>query len=121
MDDLYQEIGLKIRSLRQSHRLSQTNLADVLGITFQQLQKYEKGDNRISIEKLKLLANHFHVPMAHFLGEDEHDLRKLTPGEDGHDHQLYILLKSFFSIKNSAQCKKLLELIQTMSDDEAIS
>jgi transcriptional regulator with XRE-family HTH domain len=46
--------------------MSQTTLADQLGLTFQQVQKYEKGTNRISAGRLQTIAEIFQVPVAEF-------------------------------------------------------
>jgi transcriptional regulator with XRE-family HTH domain len=46
--------------------MSQTDLADALGITFQQIQKYEKGTNRISSSRLHQIASVFGVPTTYF-------------------------------------------------------
>jgi transcriptional regulator with XRE-family HTH domain len=59
-------IGLKIRSQRIMHGLSQTELGDKLGITFQQVQKYERGSNRISAGRLKQIADILELAMSFF-------------------------------------------------------
>jgi len=59
-------VGSRVRSLRQQRRMSLTELADQLGITFQQVQKYDKGTNRISSSRLHQIANIFWVPEAYF-------------------------------------------------------
>ena len=51
-----QEIGLRIRSRRVELRMSQVALAEAIGVTFQQVQKYEKGQNRISAAMLLRIA-----------------------------------------------------------------
>jgi transcriptional regulator with XRE-family HTH domain len=51
------EIGRKIRALRLERGLSQTDLADGIGLTFQQVQKYEKGTNRVSAGRLVQIAD----------------------------------------------------------------
>lgn len=51
--------------------LSQSDLAATIGLTFQQLQKYERGVNRISASKLYLLARHLNVPVSAFFAELE--------------------------------------------------
>src|SRR5262249_22574510 len=51
------EIGRKIRALRLQRGLSQTSLADGIGLTFQQVQKYEKGTNRVSAGRLQKIAD----------------------------------------------------------------
>ena len=61
---LYAEVGRRIRLARRAAGLSQTELGDALGITFQQLQKYELGINRISIGRLVHLAAALDVPLS---------------------------------------------------------
>jgi len=61
------EIGARIRLRRTQSGFSQEKLADALGLTFQQVQKYEKGMNRISASRLLAIANIFGVPVSFFL------------------------------------------------------
>jgi transcriptional regulator with XRE-family HTH domain len=63
------EIGQKIRAVRMARGVSQTTLADGLGLTFQQVQKYEKGANRVSAARLQKIADMLHTPVTFFLGE----------------------------------------------------
>ncbi|MBY5379084.1 helix-turn-helix domain-containing protein [Rhizobium leguminosarum] len=60
------EVGARIRSERRAIGLSQGKLAEALGITFQQVQKYERGTNRIGASRLQNLANVLRVPVAYF-------------------------------------------------------
>lgn len=60
------EIGRKIRSLRLQRGLSQSGLGDGIGLTFQQVQKYEKGTNRVSAGRLQRIANLLQVPITFF-------------------------------------------------------
>lgn len=65
-------VGQRIRLRRKLAGASQTQVADALGLTFQQLQKYERGTNRISASKLQALALHLQVPISWFFeGLDE--------------------------------------------------
>ena len=59
-------IGLNVMRLRHASGATQRQLAKVLGTSFQQVQKYEKGQNRIPAEKLHRLRNYFGVPYAEF-------------------------------------------------------
>lgn len=68
-DPYDREVGLRIRSLRKSQRMSQTDLADRLGLTFQQVQKYEKGSNRVSAGRLRRIAEIFEVPVSALFGD----------------------------------------------------
>ena len=60
------EIGRKIRALRLERGLSQSGLADGIGLTFQQVQKYEKGTNRVSAGRLQRIAELLNVPIVFF-------------------------------------------------------
>ena len=56
-DPLDAAVGAKIRVLRVSRGLSQSDLADQIGVTFQQVQKYEKGANRVGASRLSQIAD----------------------------------------------------------------
>ena len=60
------EIGRKIRALRLERGLSQSGLAEGIGLTFQQVQKYEKGTNRVSAGRLQRIAELLEVPITYF-------------------------------------------------------
>jgi len=62
------EIGRKIRALRLERGLSQSGLADGIGLTFQQVQKYEKGTNRVSAGRLQKIAEMLNTPVMFFYG-----------------------------------------------------
>jgi transcriptional regulator with XRE-family HTH domain len=63
------EIGRLIRAQRLLAGLSQTELADAIGVTFQQLQKYEKGMNGVGSGRLSRIADKLRVPIAFFFDE----------------------------------------------------
>lgn len=67
--DIY--AGNKLHFQRQVRRLSQGALADALGVTFQQVQKYEKGMNRMSASRLQTIARILDVPVSFFFDDDE--------------------------------------------------
>ena len=58
------EVGRRIRSQRLVSRMSQTELANNLGVTFQQVQKYEKGVNRVGAGRLSRIADVLSVPVS---------------------------------------------------------
>jgi len=61
-----QHVALRLRAKRTELGLSQTQLANVIGTSFQQVQKYEKGTNRISAGRLWQVAKCFKVPVTYF-------------------------------------------------------
>jgi len=71
-------IGARIRAQRLARRMTQIALADALGITFQQLQKYEKGQNRIGAGRLQEIATVLRVPLAALFGSDSAAARSRT-------------------------------------------
>jgi transcriptional regulator with XRE-family HTH domain len=70
-------VGSRIRMRRQLISMSQEKLGELLGITFQQIQKYEKGSNRISASRLYYAAKTLGVPVSFFF--------EGLPGTDGGD------------------------------------
>lgn len=73
--DFDRHVGRRIRMRRIQVGMSQERLADSLGVTFQQVQKYEKGANRITMSRMRIVAQVLGVPMAFF--------SEGAPGEDG--------------------------------------
>ncbi len=59
-------VGARIRVRRRTHGVSQGKLADAIGLTFQQLQKYEHGANRVSASKLYQIATALRSPISYF-------------------------------------------------------
>jgi len=70
LDPLDVAVGTRIRQRRRWLGLSQTDLAIALGITFQQVQKYEKGSNRISASMLVKAAARLETTVSALIGED---------------------------------------------------
>jgi transcriptional regulator with XRE-family HTH domain len=62
-------IGLKIRTARMDAQLSQAELGEKLGVSFQQVQKYEKGINRLSSVRLTQIVETLGKPMSYFIEE----------------------------------------------------
>jgi transcriptional regulator with XRE-family HTH domain len=70
-------IGKRLRELRTERGLTQTQLGELLGVSFQQIQKYEKGTNRIGSGRLWVIARLLKAPVTYFFeGLQE-------PGEEG--------------------------------------
>lgn len=122
--DIY--VGARVRSCRESRGLSQDALARQIGISFQQLQKYEKGTNRISVGRLQLIARVLEIPIGQFFkGLDE---QAALDNESSHsDAAQFIdalegleLIRSFRRIKSPAARRQVLALVKTLAlQDEA--
>ncbi|WP_367269418.1 helix-turn-helix domain-containing protein [uncultured Brevundimonas sp.] len=59
-------VGSRIVSLRLAKRMTQTDLANSIGVSFQQVQKYERGSNRVSASRLWRISEALNVPMTYF-------------------------------------------------------
>ena len=106
------EIGLKIKQIRKSWGLSQIELAEKIGLSFQQIQKYEKGSTRISVMRLQQISEALGVNITTFFEESKKvpqvsDLAlRYTPGGDAFEiiqplnKEEMTLLKLFRKMKN---------------------
>ena len=103
------EVGRRVRSRRLERRLSQTELADGIGVTFQQVQKYEKGRNRIGAGRLERISEKLGVPISFFFdnmeGTSAGAPRDPTKGKDSvfelmQTSDAVRIVKSFHRIKS---------------------
>lgn len=74
------EVGSSIKAHRLWRGMTQVDLGEALGVTFQQIQKYEKGTNRISASRLAQAAKVFGVPVSNFFPD--------RTNETGSEHRL---------------------------------
>ena len=77
VNDFNKYVGIKIKEARLEKRLTQSKLGKKLGVTFQQVQKYEKGVNGVSAFRLSQLSRRLGIPINHFfegLGKTEKPL-----------------------------------------------
>ncbi|MDK9695891.1 MAG: helix-turn-helix transcriptional regulator [Siculibacillus sp.] len=123
-------VGSRVRLRRMMLGMSQEKLGEHLGITFQQIQKYEKGTNRIGASRLQAIARVLSVPVAFFF-EDAPGLAPVA-GDQGFEDQAatsYVvdflssseglaLNKAFIRIKDPKQRRKVVELVKAMAGDE---
>jgi transcriptional regulator with XRE-family HTH domain len=120
-------VGAKVRMRRKFLGLSQEALADAIGLTFQQVQKYERGSNRISASKLYEIAKVLKTPISYFF-----DGIKEGEGADGfsesqaeqHVNGFLMttegieLAEAFPRVKRSKWRRRLLELVCTLAEDD---
>ncbi|WP_375703254.1 helix-turn-helix domain-containing protein [Bartonella sp. AD13SXNS] len=109
-------IGKKIRLRRKMLKMSQTTLGHALGVTFQQIQKYENGLNRVSAGRLKKISDILNVPLSFFYADI---ITKQQPSyhheEIASSTEEYLLLKRF-RVLTTVKKKAFLQLI---SDENA--
>lgn len=108
------KIGAKIKHHRLVLGLSQEELAKIIGVKYQQIQKYESGTNRISAGSLFILSKALNVPIDSFLDETQlKDNLKESPRE------AYVAFQVLSDIKSAAIRRRILSLIKIMAQSEA--
>ncbi len=105
-------IGMRVREARLAAGLSQEKLGDILGVTFQQVQKYEKGLNRIPAGRLQVLATTFDRPLSYFFGDNE--TAEVTMARAGLLNRRAISLLRHFNKLPEAQQRALVAAARAM-------
>lgn len=109
--DIDKQVGARIRARRQALQVSQGALAEALGITFQQVQKYENGANRVSTGRLAQIAETLKVPVAYFF--DGLDGTAAAPDILA-DPRIAKLLSAFTAIESEVLRQALVEMALAM-------
>lgn len=111
----YKKTGQLVKEYRKVKGMSQMELAEVIGVSYQQVQKYEKGTNRISVDRLKQIANALDVPINEFFSSEKLIVSETQAayGKITDDEQL--LLHLFREIKNKKIRKAIIEFIKTVA------
>ncbi len=113
-------VGKRIRHRRWMVGMTQQQLAQHVGIKFQQIQKYETGMNRVSASRLWDIADALEVPVSFFFeGIDEKAAAERSaskvPGDIMEDKEALELVRSYYAIPEN-QRRRLFELARVLSD-----
>ena len=119
-------VGSRVRMRRMMLGMSQEKLGDALGLTFQQVQKYEKGTNRIGASRLQQIAHILQVPISFFFegGPNEN-----AGGASDSASAAYVsdflsttdglaLTKAFMQIKDPKLRRRIVELVQQIAGED---
>ena len=104
-------LGKKIRMRRLSLGLTQTKVAQAINVTFQQIQKYEKGTNGVSSNRLMQLSNFLKVPIIYFF-EDFKDFKDFKNETLENDDLNYSFLSKTFASLSRTQKEKILQVLK---------
>ena len=118
------EIAKRVRTLRLQRGMSQTELGAVLDVTFQQVQKYETGSNRISAGRLQQIAEVLEVPVTYFYSglheTPEAEKPAVAPAEGELDllqsPQAVRMMRAYARITDRQTRLKLLKLTECIAD-----
>lgn len=118
-DELNRQIGARLKMRRRTLGMSQRDIGDLLGVNYQQVQKYENGSNRLRGDQLLQLAHHLKVTMDYFFNnlkggvaesQSEFEAKAATTSETQQ------LLIAFEKIHDIASRKLILDLVKSYSE-----
>ena len=117
-------LGQRVRARRLEIDMSQERLADIIGVTFQQVQKYEKGVNRMAGSRLWDIANALEIPVARFFEDIGTRKETKTATRDNTASVLATpegaqLVALFAAIKSKAMRRRVVELVRALAEGEA--
>ena len=104
-------LGSKLRMRRLALGLTQTKVAQAINVTFQQIQKYEKGTNGISSLRIMQLSNFLKVPVTYFF-EDFPAYAGSTKQDMGEEDYNYSFLSKLFSSLSDNQKDKIMQVLK---------
>ena len=108
-------LGSKLRMRRLSLGLTQTKVAQAINVTFQQIQKYEKGTNGVSSVRLLQLSNYLKVPINYFFEDFSEYLINIEKSKEGHMNVNYNFLVKVYSELTEDQKTKFTKSLQSSS------
>lgn len=126
LNPIDKHVGNRVRMRRMLAGISQEKLGGALGLTFQQVQKYEKGSNRISASRLQQIAQMLDVPVAFFFdGAPTGDIP--APGLADSAATTYVseflatsegvqLTKAFAQIKSNRVRRRIIDLVESLAE-----
>ena len=121
-DNFNKHLGKKLRIRRLSLGLTQTKVAQAINVTFQQIQKYEKGTNGVSSNRLMQLAAFLKVPIIYFF-EDFREFKDINGNDlsgDSNEDLNYSFLSRTFSSLSKTQKEKILQILTNTSKIERV-
>ena len=111
-DNFNKHLGSKLKLRRLALGLTQTKVAKAISVTFQQIQKYEKGTNGVSSIRLLQLSNYLKVPINYFFEDFSEYLINLDRLNEGHTNVNYNFLTKLYSELNADQKLKFNKSLQ---------
>lgn len=127
-DPIDKHVGSRVRMRRMMLNMSQEKLGDALGLTFQQVQKYEKGTNRIGASRLQQISSILQVPVAFFF-EGAPNLHSSGNGLREAPSPTYVsdflataeglaLTRAFMRIKEAKLRRRIVDLVEEIAGEE---
>ena len=110
-NDIRKTIANNVRNIRYTHGYNQTEIANVIGVTYQQLQKYETSENRIAADDIYRLAMFMQVEIKEFFNNlPEYEIVDI-------DKNLLKFMKKLQKIKNEKLRNRILSMLRVIIDE----
>ena len=110
-ENFNKHLGNKLKLRRLALGLTQTKVAKAINVTFQQIQKYEKGTNGVSSNRLMQLSSYLRVPITYFF-EDFKNFNDIKTSQDDNDDLNYSFLSKTFASLSRSQKEKILQILK---------
>ena len=114
-DNFNKHLGSKLKLRRLALGLTQTKVAKAINVTFQQIQKYEKGTNGVSSLRLLQLSNYLKVPISYFFEDFSEYLINADKIKEGHMNVNYNFLVKVYSELTNDQKIKFSKNLQSLN------
>ena len=118
-DNFNKHLGNKLKLRRLALGLTQTKVAKAINVTFQQIQKYEKGTNGVSSNRLMQLSNYLKVPITYFF-EDFRSFNDIKSTQEDSEDLNFSFLSKTFSALSKSQKEKILQILKNSVSLEKI-
>ena len=118
-DNFNIHLGKKLRMRRLSLGLTQTKVAQAINVTFQQIQKYEKGTNGVSSNRLMQLSQFLKVPIIYFF-EDFKEFVDVNTSDVANDDLNYSFLSRTFTALSKIHKERILQILNNTSKFEKV-
>ena len=112
-ENFNKHLGVKLKLRRLALGLTQTKVAKAINVTFQQIQKYEKGTNGVSSTRLLQLSNYLKVPINYFFEDFPEYLINIEKSQEGHININYNFLVKIYSELTNEQKIKFNKTLQS--------
>lgn len=119
-------VGIRMRLRRNLLHISQEKLGEKIGVTFQQIQKYEKGLNRIGASRLKIIADALQTDVSYFFSDSKGEVGKIAEPDTKFmdfcsSSEGVQLMQAFQKINSPPVRKKIIDLVFCLAESENAS
>lgn len=123
-DPIDAHVGSRVRICRAHRDLSQADLGEAIGLTFQQIQKYERGTNRISASRLYEIAQVLDVPVSFFFDDMPGTIEQKPPAEAPADpltrREALEVVRAYHAIADKSVRKSLFDMIKAVIKSDEV-